>query len=171
MFREAVRRQSKIDKVVFDEILKDHDHARDLVGKAQLPWHWVHGATGDVLWVDSLVEHRVDDEHVADAHNDHWAQGILPRTTTTGLFRPSKTPAGSLGEHRYLPVVFGRPNFSREIMAIGNAWPEYTSHVYVCGNDQLVQSLRDVVEECNSHVREAGGQEQDKFRLHFERFG
>jgi len=172
MFREAVRRQSKIDKVVFDEILKDHDHARDLVGKAQLPWHWVHGATGDTLWVESLVEDPVEDAQVADAHNHHWSQGILRRDKTGGLFRQSSVSLDkSLGEHRYLPVVFGRPNFSREILAIGNAWPEYKAHVYVCGNDLLVQSLRDVCEECNAYVREAGGQEQDKFRLHFERFG
>mmetsp|Transcript_16061 Transcript_16061/g.37573 ORF Transcript_16061/g.37573 Transcript_16061/m.37573 type:complete len:127 (+) Transcript_16061:2041-2421(+) len=68
-----------------------------------------------------------------------------------------------------VPIVFGRPNFSRDIKSIGNTRPDVDVHTFVCGNGRLVEDLEMVVAGCNQQCQdEARGQ---TYYAHFERFG
>jgi predicted ferric reductase len=191
MFRESVRRQSRVDRAAFHCAAKGLAPC-ELVSGAQLPWCWVHESKEDVLWVRALLEgsDRHDDELLA-AHEDHWALGVRSKSggdsTARGLFQRStcSPTAATLAASRalavgmndssaFLPVVFGRPNFAREVRAIGKARPAQDVHVYVCGNDALVQSLQAVCTACNDSARseaQEGRRQPQKYKMHFERFG
>merc|ERR1712014_569240 len=73
-----------------------------------------------------------------------------------------------------VPIVFGRPDFAAEIRAIGKARPGTNVHVYVCGNDAVVQNLQEVCAGCTREAEEAtssSGLPPQRYDLHFERFG
>lgn len=73
-----------------------------------------------------------------------------------------------------VPIVFGRPDFAAEIRAIGKARPGTNVHVYVCGNDAVVQNLQEVCIGCTREAEEGTrtrGLLPQRYDLHFERFG
>jgi len=107
----------------------------------------------------------------------------LQRTNALSFFRRVLTKtickAGSVSEQtlpmaemKNLPLVFGRPDFAKEIRAIGKANPDHNVHIYVCGNDSVVQNLNDVAEQCDikSEKNAGHGQPHQHFDVHFERF-
>mmetsp|Transcript_3401 Transcript_3401/g.8945 ORF Transcript_3401/g.8945 Transcript_3401/m.8945 type:complete len:170 (+) Transcript_3401:1-510(+) len=49
-----------------------------------------------------------------------------------------------------LPIAFGRPDFLTEIQSVGKAWPAFDVDVYVCGNDLLTDSIRDICRVCTA---------------------
>jgi len=79
-----------------------------------------------------------------------------------------------------LPVAFGRPEWQSELKAIAKLWPEDDIHVYVCGNNMLIASLREVINQCNSLAEQSSqakpaasgvATRRQNFQLHYERFG
>lgn len=91
---------------------------------------------------------------------------------------PSVAPEGTAGFSNFLPVVFGRPNFAKEIRAIGEAHSDQDVHIYVCGNAGLVDSLKETCISCNRQAKASQEAElgNDKiaaqeFIFHYERFG
>jgi len=78
-----------------------------------------------------------------------------------------------------LPVVFGRPDFEKELRAIGKAHRDFDVHTYVCGNMTIVKSLREICAKLTTEQSEAAsksigptaGQGGQKYCMHFERFG
>merc|ERR1712048_425021 len=58
LFREALKRQSEIDRRVFQGMLNkaNGENTVYLLSGAQLPWCWVDGTKQDVLWASHLVE-------------------------------------------------------------------------------------------------------------------
>jgi len=75
-------------------------------------------------------------------------------------------------EMNNLPLVFGRPDFAQELRAIGKANPDHNVHIYVCGNNSIVQNLKDVAKQCNIKSKKNAGhcQGHQHFKVHFERF-
>jgi len=71
-----------------------------------------------------------------------------------------------------LPLVFGRPDFDKEVRAIGKANPDSNVHIYVCGNNSVVQNLKHVAKQCNIKSKNDDGHSQrhQHFKVHFERF-
>jgi len=219
LFREALRRQSRVDKAAYREAAVAMPHLAKVGRGMQLPCCWAHGSQEDVLWVDSLIE-ATDflDSRVAAAHEDHWASGLPAQLSQQqslhssggsggasirrGLFAPSRSglfegqtmpsressshfsvppsvaPAGTAGFSNFLPVVFGRPNFAKEIRAIGEAHSDQDVHIYVCGNAGLVASLKETCVSCNrqataSQEAEPGNDKiaAQEFVFHYECFG
>jgi len=209
LFREAVRRQSDVDRKAFRAATEGLPPS-ELIRGAQLPWCWVNNAKQDVLWVGSLIESSdaENEQAIAEAHTKQWAAGVSgtqielasdggkERGDTRSRFKQSKlrqsglfslagsavslgssavtvNPAPS-GLDAYLPVTFGRPDFAKEVRAIGQARPGHNVYVYVCGNDALVQSLRGVCRSCNDQAEVATARDGDlpqKYAVHYERFG
>jgi len=219
LFREAVRRQSCVDKAAYrDAVVAMPDLAK--VGRGmELPCCWAHGAQGDVLWVDSLIDAPdVAGAQVAAAHEDHWASGLPAQqdrhqsfhsstgsaggtSLRRGLFAPSRSdittmqtmltrdsasnfsvptmaaPTGTAGFSNFLPVVFGRPNFAKEIRGIGQAHSDQDVHVYVCGNDGLVAGLKETCLRCSEEAKASkeddlgNDRNAQEFIFHYERFG
>jgi len=201
LFREAVRRQSRIDRQAFLPIAIDLAAQEGIASGQQVPSCWAHGADRhDVFWVSSLIEgdDAGEEEELAQAFDNHWAEGAACMTavksggteplrqkhpgpllcrrmsstssaSAAGLrcsSRSSSTaseirseqvidmaPSGfRQGTGTMLPVAFGRPDFYTEIQAIGKAWPEYDVDVFACGNNALVDSLRDICRLCTSRA-------------------
>mmetsp|Transcript_78254 Transcript_78254/g.181562 ORF Transcript_78254/g.181562 Transcript_78254/m.181562 type:complete len:120 (-) Transcript_78254:158-517(-) len=83
-------------------------------------------------------------------------------------------PMAPRGLHAFLPVTLGRPNFAKEVRAIGKARPGHDVYIYVCGNESLVKSLQDVCKTCNMRSQAAVDELQalpQKYRCLYERFG
>jgi len=93
---------------------------------------------------------------------------------TKTIFRSGSSSEQTLpkAEMKNLPLIFGRPDFAKEVRAIGKANPDHNVHIYVCGNNSIVQNLNDVAEQCNiKSEKDAGhGQRHQHFDVHFERF-
>lgn len=70
----------------------------------------------------------------------------------------------SLSQQRMLPVVFGRPDFQKELEAVGNTYLNEDVNVYVCGNTALVDTMKKACEFCDNGNR-------SRFHLSHERFG
>mmetsp|Transcript_81036 Transcript_81036/g.251469 ORF Transcript_81036/g.251469 Transcript_81036/m.251469 type:complete len:367 (-) Transcript_81036:104-1204(-) len=204
LFREAVRRQSIVDREAFQEAAAGLRPTR-LISGAQLPWCWVNGAKQDVLWVDSLLESSdwETEQRIAEAHTKQWAAGVgglseargseddvrsrfkeEAKRRRSGLFttrtfssldvQSVSVPMAPSGLDAYVPVVFGRPDFAKEVRSIGQARPGHNVYIYVCGNDALVQSLQDVGQLCNKRAQaatERNGDLPQKYLVHYERFG
>eukprot|EP00929_Paragymnodinium_shiwhaense_P096308 TRINITY_DN5786_c0_g1_i5.p1 TRINITY_DN5786_c0_g1~~TRINITY_DN5786_c0_g1_i5.p1 ORF type:complete len:894 (-),score=113.88 TRINITY_DN5786_c0_g1_i5:291-2972(-) len=81
-----------------------------------------------------------------------------------------KEPKSAAVKGLLLPVAFGRPDWKHELPAVGKTWPEDDLHIYVCGNNQLVASLKEVCDHCNDNASLQGRGDQ-RFNLHYERFG
>lgn len=78
-------------------------------------------------------------------------------------------------EETMVPVAFGRPDFESELRSIGKHWRSQDKvHVYVCGNDAIVQGLRSTADALNAEAL-ANAQESSasskKYIVTYERFG
>jgi ferredoxin-NADP reductase len=88
LFREAVKRQSVVDRQSFDaafKVISSKEEGQKMLTGPQLPWCWVNSSKQDVLWLCNLV--RSDDEDretdVAESMNaqGHWSTGLVgPRS-------------------------------------------------------------------------------------------
>jgi len=157
IFREAVRRQSKKDLETF----KASPAAEPSVFPfaAGLPWCWRHDSLQDVLWVSQLSD------------DSSTAQRNLPGFTRVADDEIEGGPSVSstLSQQRMLPVIFGRPDFGKELPAISAAYPDEDVNVYVCGGGPLVKSLQTVCGESTAPCKESG--KRGKYNLFHERFG
>lgn len=212
LFREALRKQSRIDHAAFSETIADLTAEEVVAAGPQVPWCWVHGANLDVMWVTSLME--TAEETLQDMEDDDpnvvvrisngssierknskesgWESlhGRLANAIVPRLFRlassatveeqqeagESPQPVGDCAE-AMVPIVFGRPDFAKEIHAIGRAHPEYDVDVYACGNPELVESLQDICKLCASRSESTTGarsseqKRRQRFQVHYENFG
>eukprot|EP00448_Togula_jolla_P019075 CAMPEP_0170577638 /NCGR_PEP_ID=MMETSP0224-20130122/5034_1 /TAXON_ID=285029 /ORGANISM="Togula jolla, Strain CCCM 725" /LENGTH=867 /DNA_ID=CAMNT_0010900563 /DNA_START=52 /DNA_END=2656 /DNA_ORIENTATION=+ len=191
LFREAVRRQSKVDREVFNRELGLEDFASRLVGP-QVPWGWVNRAAGDVWWLSHILQSAdvVEETQVLQKYAGSWAQGLLKNEVTSGAFvapessgisrtrsnlsRTSSLSSRGKGPDWMLPVTFGRPDFATEVRAVGRARPRDDVNMYVCGNDAIVKKLQEVADVCNAHAEKSvleGQKRPQKYLVHHERFG
>jgi len=172
LFREAIRRQSLVDRSIFMQEVGQKKTASVLVGP-QVPWNWVNRTSEDVLWLSHLLP--IDDEgeetEVLQKYDGKWAQGLLrPDATSSTWYWKEKLSS----HHWMMPVIFGRPDFATEVQAIGKARPTEDVNIYVCGNDHIVKLLQNICVVCNSHAEKSakskGGKPQ-RYLMHHERFG
>jgi hypothetical protein len=74
-----------------------------------------------------------------------------------------------------VPVAFGRPDFETELRAIGKHWGcAEKVHVYVCGNDAIVNGLKSTAETLNAEARANAKKSRSsaqKYVVTYERFG
>jgi len=189
VFREALKRQSEIDRKTFQGMLNtaNGEDTIQLLSGAQLPWCWVDGTKQDVLWASHLVENVDEDEHAIN--NDNlWRNDLLSCSFSKILDKDQDTDydcekamsavdrvrSTKDGVNWMVPIVFGRPDFATELRAIGKARPGMNVDVYVCGNDAIVKNLQEVCIVCNEHAdrdRSENGIPQQHYKVHFERFG
>eukprot|EP00927_Polykrikos_kofoidii_P050015 TRINITY_DN4397_c0_g1_i1.p1 TRINITY_DN4397_c0_g1~~TRINITY_DN4397_c0_g1_i1.p1 ORF type:complete len:854 (+),score=90.71 TRINITY_DN4397_c0_g1_i1:83-2644(+) len=174
LFRETIRRQSKIDLATFKKSIEmnhgdvESGQNRDLEFGPRTPWCWMNGAKNDILWADSLLWHEGETESTTSIINfreksgdtsgtEQFDNGILCRLDC------------------YMPIMFGRPDFKQEIVAIGKANTDCDVHTYVCGNDLVVKSVEEACQEGNTVESIAAESEGRAIRrgyfTHFERFG
>lgn len=178
VFREALRRQSEIDRKFFKDAL-EKGGLQAMLGPS-LPMCWVNGAKNDIMWTAKLalphdklkVEtlQSMEDKRVSlhtDAPSVSFSSVALPSP-----FARFTTPND--GDHYMVPIMFGRPDFATEIRNIGKARPGQNVHVYVCANDTVVQDLQEVVKVCNLHAAtdtRKNGTAAQEYLVHYERFG
>jgi len=180
LFREALKRQSEVDRVVFKELLKERG-LQKMVGPS-LPMCWVNGASQDIMWTTSLAlpsnRTRVEtptscQEKIVYDHTEE-ASAVLSAESTPCI-AASMGMVSSGGDDFYMvPIIFGRPDFATEVRNIGKARPGYNVHLYACANDTVVQGLQDVADVCNQHAEadtQQNGTAPQKYILHYERFG
>lgn len=119
VFREAVRRQSNIDREIFADAASDLT-AKDVTRSGcQGPHFWVRKVRKhDVFWVSSLVDQAES------------------------------------GANTMLPIIFGRPDFTTEIQAVGKNSPDFDVDVYVCANGVLADSIKDICRVCNLRAKD-----------------
>eukprot|EP00931_Biecheleriopsis_adriatica_P024788 TRINITY_DN15358_c0_g1_i1.p1 TRINITY_DN15358_c0_g1~~TRINITY_DN15358_c0_g1_i1.p1 ORF type:complete len:888 (+),score=150.98 TRINITY_DN15358_c0_g1_i1:52-2664(+) len=168
LFREALRRQSIIDRNAFAHKRRD---TTNLMPSPQLPWCWVNGSSLDVLWVGIMSEALGDQEEqeLANSCQVHWDS--KSRCGTTRSFSSSSACLEHAGQRldAMLPICLGRPDWRCEIQAVGKAWPSEDIHVYVCGSNAVVDALQDVCRVCNSHAQKA--RRLQRYILRRETFG
>lgn len=184
-FREAVRRQSVVDRDAFRELAKEiQGKTSKLVGPT-LPWCWMDGARNDLLWVSHLVEQQATEmKRIRTAHTGHWGSEFLhscrrpPSGESIELSNEvagfEARPSTSDAPLDLLPIVFGRPDWATEVRSIGKSCPGKNIHLYVCGPAKLVEELQDVAVVCNQHAERdttERGVAQQSYIVHFERFG
>jgi len=194
MFREALKRQSKVDRAAFDQVFsKIEERGAMMLTGPQLPWCWVAGSKQDVLWLSHLGK-AIDLEAEALLQQSQLSESRAEWERPKALSKHAMTLAdlgklsdkkltGNLGKddsapgHEVtimLPLVFGRPDFGIEVRSIGKARPEYDVDIYICGNDAIVKGLQDTIVLCNQHSQrdaEALGTRQQIYTVHYERFG
>lgn len=188
IFREGIRRQSKVDRDAF-MALWDKQQTASIFSGPSVPWGWVLGAKYDVLWVSHLVPSGSDAEESDTIWRDRmesdssWSHSWLDigrsrigsGRSRLGSEQSAESMMTALPSKILLPVNFGRPDFATEIRAIGKANPDFNLHVYVCGNNMVVKSLQDVCEACNEHSKacttEWAPNRYQKYFVHHERFG
>merc|ERR1712048_229049 len=189
LFREALRRQSEIDRNAFQSLLnsKTGRDTATLLSGAQLPWCWVNGTKQDVLWINDLVENidqsrdgklQTDQEggRVEDLYSKMFStvRGSSEHAEDDDIERAMSVRSVKGGVDWMVPVVFGRPDFATEIQSIGKARPGMNVDVYVCGNDAIVNNLQEVCIVCNQHAdknHSEHGAPRQHYEVHFERFG
>jgi len=170
LFRQAVQRQSALDRAALKRL--DRESIQTLHGFST-PWAWVNRSELDAVWMKGLVaEDEQDDfEEMQKAttfmttRNSKRSSRSSSKSSTaanelsladTGVLRE-----GTMG----VPIFLGRPEFAKELPAIGQRNAACNVHVYVCGNSKIVESCRAVCDACN--LEQCG----QRFVLHFERFG
>jgi len=166
LFREAVRRQSALDRAALRQLL-DVEGIHTMHGFST-PWAWVNRSELDAVWMKGLIaEDEQDDSEVMEkakafmtTRNSKSLEGSSSRSPSHEADM-GRLKEGSMG----VPIFLGRPEFAKEIPAIGERNAECDVHVYVCGNPKIVESCRAVCDALNQEQR---GQ---RFLLHFERFG
>jgi len=197
LFREAVRRQSTLDRTAF----KSLKNPAACIG-TQFPWCWFSGAMQDVMWLSGLATMAAGDSEerdveaggrsssrtrtsvmapgwaveLSDAESGAGSDRLDEPATSVNTPLPDLQPANLLANDVLLPIVFGRPDFNKEFRAIGHLRPCDDVNVYVCGSHALVESLQQVCSTCNKEARDES-QEGDvdrlaqKYKVRFERFG
>lgn len=178
IFREAIKRQSKEDKAVFQKWLDAEENPEAFAGH-HTPWGWVNSTNQDVMWVNDLV--MTPSESVAPASNFIEVKEERIVRSTSSKSSLTKSLAGyephelNTEASRLFPVYFGRPEFATEVRQIGKQRPDIDVHVYVCGADAIVKNLEGVVQVCNDHAardfQQNGGSRKQCYFLHHERFG
>lgn len=180
VFREALKRQSEVDRVVFKELLKERG-LQKMVGPS-LPMCWVNGGREDIMWTTTLalpsnklrVETATSVKERTVCHHTEEVSVELSAECAPGI-DASLGMVPSDGDDFYMvPIIFGRPDFATEIRSIGKARPGYNVHLYACANDTVVQGLQDVADVCSLHAEadtQANGTAPQKYILHYERFG
>ncbi|CAK9009431.1 unnamed protein product [Durusdinium trenchii] len=157
LFREAVKRQSQVDRHHFKlHLARWLDSSEVQTPGPQFPWAWAEGGHEDLLWVRCP---------------SFECKGITFKSFTGAGGTSSNDPELLVEPPELLPVVLGRPNFRRDVAAIGKARPDMNVHVYVCGNDGLVHDLQSVCESCARESLARKRTPLQKYVLHYERFG
>merc|ERR1712151_1356924 len=193
VFREALKRQSEIDRNTFQGMVNtvNGEDTVQLLSGAQLPWCWVDGTKQDVLWASDLVE-NVDEPEPSIKEftkENQWRKGLFAPSFSTGvdtcgenddydceraMSAVERVRSTKDGVNWMVPIVFGRPDFATEIRSIGKARPGMNVDVHVCGNDAIVKNLQEVCIVCNEHAerdQSENGIPQQHYKVHFERFG
>merc|ERR1711988_96570 len=101
-------------------------------------------------------------------------RGESDASSKVGIIEDTVEKQMSKSKEWMVPIVFGRPDFAAEVRAIGKARPGTNVHVYVCGNDAVVQNLQEVCAGCTREAEEGTrtrGLPPQRYELHFERFG
>jgi len=168
LFREAVKRQSKLDREAFRVTREISEF--DLVASPALPWAWANGCSADVVWVNFMSELLEDEDRamLEETCQLKWDANSCIGSRATSLRSGSFDSRLELG-NTMLPICLGRPDWHVEIQAIGKAWPEDDIHVYACGGDAMVASLQNVCKVCNTHSQKASRSQRFIFRR--ESFG
>jgi len=183
LFREALKRQSKIDHKAYSE-LAEKQSLQEIAGPL-LPWCWANGASEDLLWVTDLVDvaaiSQQDVDQCQRSYASHWGRSfvksntaIYPSCSNNSSIMKGQDADALKPNDGLVPIVFGRPNFASEIRAIGKARPGTDVNVYVCGNDAVVRNLFDVAAVCNQRAEadlRTGNSPKQSYHVHFERFG
>jgi len=168
LFREAVRRQSAIDRKAFEEYFETQQH----IVAPQMPWCWAAGVKQDVLWLSHLTQGA---EVPVRREADGWVDGFSSETPAEVAHQSGEADSTTSRDREVLlPVAFGRPDFEVELRAIGAHWPTRNVNVFVCGNPALVKSLKKTCANCNEEaVRRAKvtGTRPQLFEVAYERFG
>mmetsp|Transcript_69337 Transcript_69337/g.151399 ORF Transcript_69337/g.151399 Transcript_69337/m.151399 type:complete len:1049 (+) Transcript_69337:114-3260(+) len=136
-------------------------------------------------WASGIRALRANSTNSAETRKSQ-TRGLFAPTRSTSMAADSSIDSSALtpresvsipierarGVITSLPIIFGRPNFQKELRAIGKANPNQNVHVYACGNDALVQSLKSCCSHCSLSAKASkqGPNTQD-FVLHYERFG
>mmetsp|Transcript_65294 Transcript_65294/g.156051 ORF Transcript_65294/g.156051 Transcript_65294/m.156051 type:complete len:900 (+) Transcript_65294:106-2805(+) len=167
-FREAIKRQSSVDRKRFKEEFMPQWQAQQetCTPGPQFPWCWAEGGNEDLLWVQCP---SWESEGVAESF--HTIRTPEHLQSASSLEEAAGTSSSA---QRMFPVIFGRPNFLQQIGSIGMARPTENIHVYVCGNDALVKDLQAVCQKCSQYaVRRSEDTKLpvQKYVVHFERFG
>eukprot|EP00927_Polykrikos_kofoidii_P053152 TRINITY_DN4737_c0_g1_i8.p1 TRINITY_DN4737_c0_g1~~TRINITY_DN4737_c0_g1_i8.p1 ORF type:complete len:816 (+),score=96.17 TRINITY_DN4737_c0_g1_i8:66-2513(+) len=168
IFRESLRRQSKIDRESFK---KSHQETDGLDVSPETPWCWANGGENDILWANALIWHKSEEGKALKKLRTFEISEELQQCTSSF----SSCLSDESRVESYMPVMLGRPDFDREILAIGRRNQDCDVHAYVCANDLVVKSVREACEKGN--VREKNRAEKDRrpvgqnYCLHFERFG
>jgi ferredoxin-NADP reductase len=184
LFRQAVKMQSTVDRAAFEEAFAHNDS--DLFASPHLPWCWASGVQSDVLWLSDLTDAHSNHQHnlqragsllsKASHGTPKWAAELCSDNTPTASPTPDSANDADMNtvdqdhpcrENVLLPVTFGRPDFEKELRAIGQHTPNHDVHTYICGNDQIVKSLQNV---CNVLEAESRCQTEDKNRMSYQRF-
>merc|ERR1712129_221663 len=193
LFREAIKRQSRIDMEYFRQKSKMW-HDKKLVGNIAapgLPWTWFNDGTNDIFWIDHITGQTSDEECrevVVDEATDgrmSWQdkmhrmnqQGFKVNLEDAASERASLlTSTGSkCGHHNnqgigsLFPISLGRADMKTELEAIGRRWFFKNIDIYVCGNDKVVKDMRQIVVALNDERR--ANESKAIFSMHFERFG
>jgi predicted ferric reductase len=169
IFREAVKRQSQLDRKAF-LAARCGIPAAGLVASPTLPWAWAHGSSCDTIWVNFISEKLAEQQEteLAESCQAHWGSK-KSRSSSASQASSSSLDISCSSLDTMLPICFGRPEWHTEIQAIGKAWPEDDVHVYVCGSDAVVDSLQNACRVCNIHSPKAC--RKQRFILRRESFG
>jgi predicted ferric reductase len=181
LFREAVKRQSAVDRAAHQATVAAMQEANQQFALGpQLPWCWTGGAKQDVMWVKELAREEDGDRACQRTFKSFKSFADVAKAPQVGIIdetvekRSNASGSSSDDVSWMVPIVFGRPDFAAEIRAIGKARPGTNVHVYVCGNDAVVQNLQEVCIGCTREAEEGTrtrGLLPQRYDLHFERFG
>ena len=109
LFREAVKRQSLVDRQLFKKHLVEWLQQKEVQTPGpQFPWAWAEGGAEDLIWVKCQY---LESEGVASAF----------KTIHSEVSNKSNSSLHLQNEEciEMIPVYFGRPNFKRDIASIG----------------------------------------------------
>lgn len=184
LFREAVRRQSIVDRKGFETFMAEGNagvalrqragwssYVRGIVGSS-LPWCWVGGLNHDVIWVN-----------IADGVTRRPSRAKEFRSGSTKILSED-TPGGDgdatklideeaaeelQSEGPLVPVAFGRPDWEKELRSVGSSWDAEDVNIYICGSMTIVKNVQEVCEKLNNERFDEGN--PTAFKVFFERFG
>jgi len=83
LFRQAVKRQSKIDKAAF----RGEFDAQRVLTAPELPWCWVDRSELDVMWLSDLTTASRDEEEADAAELEGRARPVAPHPRSSGRWR------------------------------------------------------------------------------------
>merc|ERR1711862_1059064 len=127
----------------------------------ECPWCWVNGTEADVLWLREWVGPTHEELQTALNGAPRWVRDLV-HIMDDGLH---ETEFGD----GCLPLIFGRPEFEKELGAIGRANPGHDVHVYICGGDKLVREVQNCCNVCHRVSKRRGYKQH--FKVTYERFG